>query len=103
MYKGLLLVLTLTGCAFAQPMYLPDGSQGYNISCDGSANSIGKCFQKAGELCGQRGYDIVTREGEIIPYGASSGGFNANPYAANGAYVSQSGAFVNRSLMVRCR
>jgi hypothetical protein len=98
-----LLALLLGGCAFAQPMYLPDGSQGYNISCDGSANSIGKCFQKAGELCGARGYDIVTREGEIIPYGSSAGGVSANAYQAQGAYVSQSGAFVNRSLMVRCR
>lgn len=98
-----LLALLLGGCAFAQPMYMPDGSQGYNISCDGAANSIGKCFQKAGELCGTGGYDIVTREGEIIPYGSSVGGFNANAYQAQGAYVSQSGAFVNRSLIVRCR
>jgi hypothetical protein len=44
----------------------------------------------------------VTREGEIIPYGSSVGSFNANAYQAQGAYVSQSGAFVNRSLMVRC-
>jgi hypothetical protein len=101
--KWALIALSLTGCAISKPMYLPDGSQGFNISCDGSANSISKCFQKAGELCGSRGYDIVTREGEIIPYGYAGGGFNANQHAANGAYISQSGAYVNRSLMIKCR
>jgi hypothetical protein len=102
--KGIaLLSLLLCGCAISKPMYMPDGKQGYSISCDGSMNSIGKCFEKAGELCGSRGYNIVTKEGEIVPYGYAGGGFNANQYAANGAYVSQSGAFVNRTLMVQCR
>lgn len=101
--RYLLPALLLTGCAMSQPMYMPDGSQGYNISCDGSMNSMGNCFQKAGQLCGARGYDIITREGEIIPYGVSGGAFQADRYAANGGYVSQNGAFVNRSLMIRCK
>ena len=40
----------LVGCATSKEMYLPDGSKGHNISCDGSANSMGNCFQKAGDF-----------------------------------------------------
>lgn len=94
--------VALIGCATAREMYLPDGSIGYNIQCDGSANSISNCFQKAGELCGSRGYALLNREGEMVPFGTSTGSVNANRTSAQGAYITQAGAFVSRTLFIKC-
>lgn len=103
--KALLLAfaVVLGGCAISKDMYLPDGSKGHNISCDGSANSISNCFQKAGELCGSNGYVLLNREGEAIPFGYGTGSASANAAGAQGAYVSQVGMFVNRSIFVKCK
>ncbi|GAB5604965.1 hypothetical protein [Sideroxyarcus sp. TK5] len=99
----IMLVLGLGGCATSKDMYLPDGSIGHNISCDGSANSISKCFQKAGEVCGSKGYVLLNREGEAIPFAYSSGSASATTTSANGTYVSQVGMFVSRSIFVKCK
>lgn len=96
--KPLILVVLLSGCAMSSEMYLPDGSKGYNISCDGTANSMGNCFQKAGQLCGERGYTVVNREGQAIPMGSSVGAADQN----SAGYISQYGMMVTRSLFIRC-
>jgi hypothetical protein len=30
------------------------------------------CFEKAGELCKGRGYDLVSREGQVVPLRADA-------------------------------
>jgi hypothetical protein len=95
-------VLVLSGCATAKQMYLPDGSVGCNIQCNGSANSISNCFQKAGELCGSKGYALSNREGQVVPFGMSTGSVSATGASAQGAYITQAGAFVSRSLFIKC-
>jgi hypothetical protein len=52
--------------------YLPDGRLGQSISCDGSAVGMNVCFEKAGELCKGRGYDLVSREGQVVPLRADA-------------------------------
>lgn len=99
----IIAALALGGCAISKDMYLPDGSKGYNISCDGSANSISTCYQKAGDICGAKGYVLLNREGEAVPFGYSSGSASANTVSAQGSYVSQAGMFVNRSIFVKCK
>jgi len=96
-FRFFLLVsaLALVGCAPSREIYLPDGSVGYNIQCDGTANSISNCFQKAGELCRSKGYSLLNREGEMVPFGTSTG--------AQGANVTQAGAFVSRTLFIKCK
>ena len=96
-FSFLILVnaLALVGCATSREIYLPDGSIGYNIQCDGAANSISNCFQKAGELCGSKGYLLLNREGEMVPSATSTG--------AEGAYITQAGAFVSRTLFIKCK
>lgn len=54
----------LAGCATQKAVYLPDGRQGHSINCSGSALSWDLCYQKAGELCQAKGYDILAKEGE---------------------------------------
>ena len=84
-------------------MYLPDGSQGYPISCNGIANSMGDRFQKAGELCGTKGYSVLNREGEAIPMGTSIGSATVGPAGGSTGYTTQAGMRVTRSLFIKCK
>jgi hypothetical protein len=62
----LLALLVLAACyATAEPMYLPDGSQGYRISCDHYLGSITDCLQKAGDMCGANGYQVYDPSGHL--------------------------------------
>ena len=74
---------------------MPDGSEGYSISCDGSAVGINVCFEKAGETCGSKGYEILSRDGQIIPAGFAT-------VQNNQAFVSY-GAFNTKSILVQCK
>lgn len=60
----------LTGCATSTAMYTPDGRQGYAISCGGeyvwNADSWQACYEKASQLCGEQGYDIYSRDQELV-------------------------------------
>jgi hypothetical protein len=57
------LLALLGGCTSAKEIYLPSGSKGYDIRCDGITNRMENCFQKAGEICGSKGYDPATPPG----------------------------------------
>jgi len=91
-------LIVLAGCATADKLYLPDGSQGYAISCDGGVLSMNTCFRKASDLCGAHGYTVYNREGEAIPFGYSGGQAS---YGEAG-YTTTTGVMVNRDLMVKC-
>lgn len=66
--KGLFLtvlaVSILSGCANSSKTYTPDGREAYSIDCSGLARSWGMCLEKAGDLCGARGYDTYTSLGD---------------------------------------
>lgn len=87
----LALSLVLSSCATSQTVFLPDGAAGHAINCDGSAVSWSACFQKAGELCGASGYEVVDRS-------------DSETYTATATpQVYQAGAFVTRSMIVKCK
>ena len=90
---NLVVALVLAGCATADEMYMPDGRLGYNISCDGAAQSMGDRMEKASELCGARGYDIYNSDGQAVPF----------TYNAGYGYSATVDAVVTRNLMVACR
>lgn len=54
----------MAGCATVKTTYTADGRQGHSINCSGGALNWGACYEKAGELCGERGYDILQRSGD---------------------------------------
>lgn len=59
--------LFLAACSHANKITTPDGGDGFAVSCGGTANSWGGCYQKAGEVCGKAGYSIIDRtEGGTI-------------------------------------
>jgi hypothetical protein len=68
MARGMVIALVamLGACTSAREIYLPNGSLGHDIRCDGFANRMENCFQRAGEICGAKGYDLVTPQGIYI-------------------------------------
>jgi hypothetical protein len=56
----------LAGCTTAKDVYLPDGTPGYHVSCNAFGGSSADCYQKAGEICGARGYTIVNVPGGMF-------------------------------------
>ncbi|MDP3008274.1 MAG: hypothetical protein Q8N30_04290 [Methylococcales bacterium] len=97
------LATILGGCVMSSEVYLPDGTKGFNISCNGSANSISNCFEKAGDICGAKGYDLFNREGQAIPFALSSGSAYANSFCGSAGFSSTQGMLVTRGISVRCK
>lgn len=93
----------VAGCAIVKETYMPDGSKGYSISCDGAAVGMNVCLEKAGDLCGASGYDIITREGQVVPFGVASANLQGNSAQVQGQSIATYGAFNTKSIMVRCR
>lgn len=91
--KSLILgaIFLLTGCAVSKEIYTESGERGHSIDCSGSARNWGMCYEKAGELCQEKGYDIVAGGSD------SDGTVFAT---ANGAF---GGTKNNRNMIIRCK
>jgi hypothetical protein len=95
--------ISLAGCVNSKPTYTADGGQGHVISCTpgwtggligavaNASTSWGQCYERAGELCGPRGYDILQQVGEEGAYaqGGRGGGFASTTN--------------NRMMIVKCK
>ena len=106
MFRMLVVVgflAVLQGCATSSEVFLADGSKGYNIKCGGAVMNYSHCLEKAGELCGTKGYLVVNQQGDTVPFSTASGAFGANSQAASGGFSAQSGAIVTRNLFVKCK
>ena len=57
---------------------LDGGAQGYRITCGGPLSSVSDCYERAGYVCGNKGYTVV-RELDIKP--PSSSDYFWNPAA----------------------
>jgi hypothetical protein len=88
---ALLAAITLNACATSTQTYAPDGGQAHSINCSGAALTWGQCYEKAGSICKERGYDVV------------GGGSDANGVvtANNGSAVGVRGT--NRSMVIKCK
>jgi hypothetical protein len=85
------VAIAMSGCATASTTYGPNGRPAYSLNCSGLARSWGMCYEKAGELCGTKGYDVVGQgsdRGAIVSVNPS-GGFG--------------GSTISRSLLIECK
>ena len=82
----------LTGCAIERQAYLPDGTIGHSISCDGAAVGMNVCFEKAGSICGSRGYKLLNRDGQVVYSGVAM---------PNQGYAGF-GGFSTKSILIKC-
>jgi hypothetical protein len=51
------IAIGLAGCAYSEPVYTPSGVARYHVTCTTGNRRV--CFQRAGEICGARGYTIL--------------------------------------------
>lgn len=103
LFIGIVFVILLQGCATSREVFLADGSRGYKIDCSGAIMNYGDCLEKAGSICGDRGYLVVNQQGDAVPMSIASGGFSANSQAASGGFYAQSGTIVTRNLFIKCK
>lgn len=67
MKKALLtlgIAASVGGCAYARTTYAPDGRAAHSIECSGGMMSWSACYTKAGEICGPRGYDVLSQNSD---------------------------------------
>lgn len=97
--RRILMVLAamslLQACATASKTYGPDGREAYSLNCSGTARSWGMCLEKAGDICGNRGYTITSAIGDIGNLTV------ANATVQNANLVS--GSIMSRSMIVSCK
>tara|TARA_R110002073_G_scaffold284069_1_gene448349 strand:- start:1505 stop:1753 length:249 start_codon:yes stop_codon:yes gene_type:complete len=55
-------IAVLSACATSKEVYTADGKQGHSIECSGKGLTWGSCYEKAGELCGARGYGVLQKD-----------------------------------------
>lgn len=91
LFTALSVIALLSGCASSTQTYGADGRITHSINCSGTARNWGMCEEKAGELCGSKGYEIVSRSSDT---GAMASGGGGNFYAST---------LQNRTMMVACR
>ena len=96
-------LISLAGCSSSKQIYTADGQQGHVVTCTpawtggligqlaSASTSWGQCYEKAGELCGSAGYDIIQQVGEGGAYGQGGQG---------GGFVSTTN---NRTMIVKCK
>jgi hypothetical protein len=84
--------LVLGGCASSTSTYGPDGRSAYTLNCSGLARTWAMCAEKAGELCGERGYGVV----------ASNGG-HVGTVATINRYGGSAVPVIERGMLVQCR
>lgn len=83
--------IALAGCATSSPTYAPDGSQAFSLNCSGTARNWGMCYEKAGEICKEKGYTVV-----------AGGSDQTSTVVANQYGLGASSGFT-RSLVVKCK
>ena len=78
----LLSVAVLSGCASARQTYTSDGKVGHSLNCSGTARNWGMCYEKAGELCGTKGYVVLQKSGEqgAMATATQQGGFATSTF-----------------------
>ena len=60
LYLLLPIFLLLVGCGAAvNKTYLQNGEEGYAIDCSSTTSAAVECYEKAGNVCGSKGYEVI--------------------------------------------
>ena len=86
------LILLVAGCATSKQISGPNGEILHSIDCSGYYSNIGTCLEKAGKICGPRGYDIIM--GGTENQGTSMSSTQFGLFAA---------PMVSREIIIRCK
>lgn len=95
---NLVVLIAISGCAVgasSSQTYTTNGKQGYTINCSGSERNWGMCYEKAGNKCQNKGYDIVDVLGEQATISAVK--------SAAGLATSTTSTTYNRIMVIECK
>ena len=84
-------MMLIFACATSRQTYTPDGQKGYFIDCSGGALNWGLCYEKAGQLCGSKGYVVLEKSGD------------SGAMATSGQYGFYAGSVISRSMVIKCK
>ena len=87
----LFIVIIEASCATSRETYTADGRLGYSINCSGTALNWGNCLEKAGDICGERGYTVLEKSGD------------QGSVVTSGQLGLYGGSVMNRSMIVQCK
>ena len=79
-------------CAVSRQITGPNGEVLHSIDCSGYALNMGMCLEKAGKICGEKGYDIVM--------GGTSNQGGATTYCQYGLF---SAPIIQREIIIKCK
>lgn len=95
-----ILALQISGCATSRDVRLADGWLTHVVSCGGPLLNMGHCQEKAGAVCGGRGYVVLNKSGGELPASANAiptGGLPDLPQSMAGLKE-----YPERKLFIRC-
>lgn len=111
--KWAILAVTaiFAACVQSNETYTASGQKGHVISCTpalstgivgaiaNSSTSWGTCYQKAGEICGAKGYNVLTKSDE--PTFSAIGGAYVDRTSGSAGYSAATSN--NRMMVVQCK
>jgi hypothetical protein len=53
------ITLSMVACSGLHQTYVPDGRRGFVVTCGGFLNGWSSCLVKAGQACGNHGYETI--------------------------------------------
>ena len=92
----------LSGCVTVEETYAPDGSKVMVVDCSTTDLKIlnwGDCQKKAGEICGERGYEVVSKDSDSNASGTASAAGGGDTVIGTAIWGNKQA----RTMMIRCR
>lgn len=102
-FVSAIFIMLLSGCVTSREIFLADGTKGHNVNCSGSGKNYSDCLEKAGEICGVRGYHILDQAGNIVSFSGALRELNDSSRTSSVGYISQSGSVISRNLLIKCK
>jgi len=94
----LVAALLVSGCgheAGSSRIYTADGKRGYAINCSGLDRNWGHCYQKAGIICEDLGYEVLEVTGEA--------GTVTNVKSSSAVSTATTTTTHNRIMVIQCK
>ena len=86
----ILPILLLAACATSEEIDIAEGHRGYSIDCSADHLNWSLCYEKAGQICGEKGFEILDKTGGagVVIAGVQYGVYGESDH--------------NRSMIIKC-
>jgi hypothetical protein len=83
-------ILLLAACVTSEEIDIAEGGRGYSIDCSADHLNWSLCYEKAGQICGEKGFEILDKTGDT---GVVIAGVHYGVYGESDQ---------NRSMIIKC-